>query len=46
MCRILAHLGEPLPIRSLLFDTDPERRKEMLHNAALSCALAAQGYLG
>src|SRR5947209_1932544 len=22
MCRILAHLGEPLPIRSLLFDTD------------------------
>src|SRR5689334_24668861 len=22
MCRILAYLGEPLPVRSLLFDTD------------------------
>src|SRR3954454_3821816 len=22
MCRILAYLGEPLPLRSLLFDTD------------------------
>ena len=33
MCRILAYLGEPLPVRNLLFDTDNSLGSDKINEA-------------
>src|SRR6476619_7235712 len=44
MCRILAYLGEPLPVRSLLFDTDNSLVKQSYSPRMMNTFLNLAGF--